>query len=141
MPHSYISEYPQSTQVDPGIKTFLEDLYRISDDPDAHEKYAHLFTKDATLIMGSKKAVGREEILSFRKGLWTTVQSRLHTPIKVFPFGANSTELMIYGTVVWGLKDGRKAEIDWAGRVNMTKEDGEWKLSFYQVYLHTGAPS
>ncbi|RQM08217.1 hypothetical protein DH86_00000661, partial [Scytalidium sp. 3C] len=93
MPHSYISEYPLSTDVDPGIKTFLEDLYRTSDDP-----------------------------------------SRLHTPIKVFPFGADSTELMLYGTVAYGYKDGRKAEIEWAGRVNMTKENGEWKMSFYQVY-------
>lgn len=60
MPHSYISEYPLSTDVDPGIKTFLEDLYRTSDDPVAHEKYSQLFTTDAILIMGSKKAIGRE---------------------------------------------------------------------------------
>ncbi|KAH8815696.1 hypothetical protein F5884DRAFT_189448 [Xylogone sp. PMI_703] len=139
MPHSYISEYPESTAVDPGIKTFFEDLYRTSDDPNAHERYANLFTRDAILIMGSKKAVGREEILAFRKSLWTAVKSRLHTVIKIFPFGTDSTEFMVYGSVAYTFKDGKSNEIEWAGRVNMTKEDGEWKPSFYQVYLDTAA--
>ncbi|RFU34768.1 hypothetical protein B7463_g1517, partial [Scytalidium lignicola] len=133
MPHSYISEYPQSTEVDPGIKTFFEDLYRISDDPVAHDKYAQLYTKDAILIIG--------KILNLRKGMWVAIQSRLHTPIKIFPFGADSTEFMLYGTVDYTFKDGRKAEVEWAGRVNMTKEDGDWKMSFYQVYLDTAAQS
>lgn len=51
------------------------------------------------------------EIVNLRKGMWTAIQSRLHTPIKVFPFGADSTELMLYGTVAYGYKDGRKAEV------------------------------
>jgi hypothetical protein len=64
MAHSYKSEYPTGIQVDEGIKQFFEEFYKISDaapaSPDAHEKYADAFTKDATLIVASKKGVGRD---------------------------------------------------------------------------------
>jgi hypothetical protein len=63
MAHSYKSEYPQGVQVDDGIKAFFEEFYKTSDTPDAHDKYADFFTRDATLVMASKKAVGREGIL------------------------------------------------------------------------------
>jgi len=55
---SYTSEYP-STQIDPLYRRFFEEFYKISDTPDAHEKYADQFTKDAKLIMASKTANGR----------------------------------------------------------------------------------
>jgi len=42
------------------------------------------------------------------------VASRLHTPIKVFPFGSGSNEVMLYGTVALTLKDGRKADVRFA---------------------------
>lgn len=60
MPHSYKSEYPAGVQIDDGIKHYFEEFYRTSDTPDVHEKYVDLFTNDATLIVGSKKGVGRE---------------------------------------------------------------------------------
>lgn len=51
------------------------------------------------------------EILEIRKGMWAVVASRLHTPIKIFPFGSGSEEVMLYGTVAYTLKDGRKATV------------------------------
>lgn len=54
---SYTSEYP-STQIDPLYKQFFEEFYKISDTPDAHEKYAQQFTKNAKLTMASKSASG-----------------------------------------------------------------------------------
>jgi hypothetical protein len=60
MAHSYKSQYPIGVQVDDGIKAFFEEFYKTSDTPDAHEKYADSFTGDATLILASKKGVGRE---------------------------------------------------------------------------------
>ena len=60
MPHSYKSEYPQGVEIDDGIKTFFEEFYKTSDTPHIHEKYADSFTENATLIMASKKGVGRE---------------------------------------------------------------------------------
>lgn len=60
MSHSYSSQYPPGVEVDAGIKQFFEEFYKTSDTPEAHEKYADSFTGDATLIMASKKGVGRE---------------------------------------------------------------------------------
>jgi hypothetical protein len=64
MAHSYKSEYPPGIQIDEGIKQFFEEFYKLSDtapvSSDAHEKYADAFTKDATLIIASKKGVGRD---------------------------------------------------------------------------------
>jgi hypothetical protein len=60
MAHQYKSEYPAGLQIDDGIKAFFEDFYKTSDTPDAHEKYADSFTKDATLVMASKVGKGRD---------------------------------------------------------------------------------
>lgn len=56
---TYTSEYPP-VDFDPAYKKFFEDFYATSDTPDAHDKYIKHFTKDATLIMASKKAVGSD---------------------------------------------------------------------------------
>ncbi len=60
MQHTYKSEFPSGIQIDDGIKSFFEEFYTTSDTPDAHEKYAESFTEDATLVMASKKGVGRD---------------------------------------------------------------------------------
>jgi hypothetical protein len=72
MPHSYAAEYPTGIEVDDDIKLYFEEFYKTSDTPDAHEKYADSFTKDATLVMASKKAIGRDgtvqlDLLCFTK--------------------------------------------------------------------------
>jgi hypothetical protein len=75
------------------------------------------------------------EILATRKAMWEKVSSRSHNPIKIFPFGAYADEVMLYGTVKYGLKSGGESEVDWAARAKLVKEDGKVKMSFYQVYL------
>jgi hypothetical protein len=68
--------------------------------------------------------------------MWTKVSSRSHNPIKIFPFGSYSDEVMLYGTVTYGLKDGGESGLDWAARAKLRKEeDGKVRMEFYQVYL------
>lgn len=64
-PHTYKSEYPPDTQIDDGIRAFFENFYQTSDTPtpEAHEKYAAAFTRDAELVMISKVARGYEGML------------------------------------------------------------------------------
>jgi len=57
---SYTSQWPKDLPQDPALIKFYEDFYRISDTPDAHEQYADQFTEDATLVMVSKEAKGRD---------------------------------------------------------------------------------
>ena len=56
---TYASQYP-AIEFDSAYKKFFEEFYATSDTPDAHEDYVQYFTKDATLIMASKKVVGSE---------------------------------------------------------------------------------
>lgn len=70
-----------------------------------------------------------------RKGMWEHVSSRSHKPEKIFPFGPNADEVMIYGTVSYGLKNGKSNDITWAARANLLKDGADWKMDFYQVYL------
>ncbi|KAJ4324642.1 hypothetical protein N0V94_001212 [Neodidymelliopsis sp. IMI 364377] len=137
---AYTSEYPP-VEFDAAFKSFFEEFYATSDTADAHEKYVENFTKDATLVMASKKAHGSDEILALRKGMWEKVASRKHKAIKIFPFGPNSDEVMLYGTVQYGLKAGGESGLEWAARAHLVKENGRVKMDFYQVYLDTGAQS
>jgi len=43
--------------------------------------------------------------------MWAAVASRLHTPARIYPFGVNSTEVMLFGTVEYGFKDGKKVTV------------------------------
>jgi hypothetical protein len=67
--------------------------------------------------------------------MWDAVRSRQHRIEKIYHFGPNATELRIFGTVAYELKDRRKAETPWGSRVTMVKESDVWKMKFYQVYL------
>lgn len=55
----YTASVPPDGQVRPEIVEYFERFYAVSDTPDAHDKYAQLFTKDAKLIMGPAESNGR----------------------------------------------------------------------------------
>ncbi|KAH8692880.1 hypothetical protein BGW36DRAFT_362426 [Talaromyces proteolyticus] len=119
------------------MTNFMESFYATSDDPAAHEKYAtEYFTDDATLIMGGKGAKGFEEILAFRKSLWTSVSSRRHMAVKIF-FGGDD-DLMLFGIVNYVMKgaSAKEVQIDWSARAQFVfDEAGRPKMKYYQVYL------
>jgi hypothetical protein len=135
MSSSYTSSYPE-TPFNPAYAQFFSSFYRISDTPDAHSQYVDQFTPDATLIMASKRCEGSDAILALRKGMWEKVKSRKHTPTKIFPFGPNSHEVMIFGTVDYVMKEGdRNVSVDWAARACLVQEGEVVRMGFYQVYL------
>ena len=75
--------------------------------------------------------------------MWETVSSRAHAPLKIFPFGPNANEVMLYGTVKYGLKAGGESSKDWAARAHLVKDgEGTVMMDFYQVYLvrHSASP-
>lgn len=55
---SYKSDYPKGVSFDQSYEQFFEQFYKISDTPDAHEQYSQQFTKNAQLVMASKKVQG-----------------------------------------------------------------------------------
>lgn len=70
--------------------------------------------------------------------MWTAVRARSHHPLKIFPFGINATEVMLYGTVSYEFKAGGSASKDWAARAELVEKGEGWKLGMYQVYLVSG---
>ena len=82
-----------------------------------------------------RKEGGKDDIFTMRKGMWDVVTSRKHTVYKVFPYGENATEAMLYGKVQYGFKDGRETSVEWAARAEMVQDEGKWKFKFYQDYL------
>ena len=45
---------------DPRVKAFLQHHYNVSNDPDTHDEYTDLFTKDGEFSMNGKKAKGKD---------------------------------------------------------------------------------
>jgi hypothetical protein len=59
----YVASVPDDGSVKPEILKFFESFYQISDTPDAHEKYAAQFTKNAKFVMASNEANGSEGMI------------------------------------------------------------------------------
>ncbi|KAK6221572.1 hypothetical protein LQW54_001344 [Pestalotiopsis sp. IQ-011] len=139
----YKAQYPSGVTVDPEVVQFFEDFYRISDTPGGHDVYVDQFTSAATFKLGSKSSQGTDEITTLRHGMWAAVVQRKHTIQKIFPFGSDSHEIMLYGDVEYELRAGGKATVEWGGHAVLEKsaQDGKLRLKFYQVYLDTAASS
>lgn len=56
----YSAAVPEDGQVRPDIKAFFERFYHVSDQPEGHEQYADMFTKNGQLIMASNSVAGRD---------------------------------------------------------------------------------
>ena len=66
--------------------------------------------------------------------MWSAVATRLHRPMGVFPFDQHANEIMIYGNLDMGLKNGKKVDkIEWSARMVFAKESQPVKMEFYQV--------
>ncbi|CAK7242728.1 MAG: hypothetical protein STHCBS139747_004227 [Sporothrix thermara] len=130
---------PADGSVDPRAVAFFDSFYKTSDTPTAHEEYARSFLPDATFVLASKKAVGYDQILATRQAMWATITSRKHTIYKIFSFGPQSKEFMLYGHVKHTPETGKDIEKEWAGRVELAEDaNGELKFKFYQ---DTAAPA
>ena len=67
--------------------------------------------------------------------MWEKVKSRSHKPVKIFPFGPNSNEVMIYGSVEYEFKAGGSSGLEWAARGTLEEVDGKVVWSQYQVFM------
>ncbi|KAJ9602100.1 hypothetical protein H2200_013460 [Cladophialophora chaetospira] len=138
MASTYTGAVPSSSTLDPRIVPFFEKFYEVSDTPSAHDAYVDSFLPNADFVMGSKSTSGRDGILELRKGLWSgPIQRRKHTLEKIFPFGAgeDAKEVMLYGNVDYGLKNGKELNVHWAARAVLAEHEGGLRFKLYQVYL------
>lgn len=120
------------------LSDFIKAFYAASDvGPSGHEAYVSHFTPDTTLIMGPTEFKSHSGVMQFRQAGWEKVSTRKHVYKGVFPSSEKpDSEVMLYGTVDYGMKDGSSKEgVEWAALMNLTKVDGEYKLQRYQVWI------
>lgn len=123
--------------VSPQVASFVKDLYARSDvGPEGHDAYVDLYLPDAVLIMGTSQFDGHAGVRKFREAGWEKVATRHHVCEGIFPNPDNKDEVMTYGTVDYGFKDGtQKKGIEFATRLIMDQSKGEPKIKFYQVFI------
>ncbi|PWY69109.1 hypothetical protein BO70DRAFT_432604 [Aspergillus heteromorphus CBS 117.55] len=119
-------------------KAFLREFYHITDDPHDFDGYVDSFTPDATVILGTRKFQGREEIRQLLVCMWDAIEKRTHRPLQVFPFGRGLDVVMIHRTVEYVFKDGGQKTVDWAARCQLAELRGS-RIRSYQVYLSDSA--
>ncbi|KAM0748668.1 hypothetical protein T439DRAFT_327936 [Meredithblackwellia eburnea MCA 4105] len=116
---------------------FLNRFYTVSDDSDpaAVEKYLAFLTKDVKFTMGLASMTGEDAVRKMRENMWGGVATRKHTVHKVYTSDPEASELMLFGTVDYGLRNGKSVTgVGWAGRI-VFAAGPELKMQEYQVWL------
>jgi len=123
----------------PEVKAnFIKGFYAVSDDPTKLDDYVAHFTPDAEVKMGiAPSATGAEGIRKLRSSMWSVIATRHHRPMGVYVLDAEAREVMVYGDLDLGLKNGERVYIQWSGRI-VFGPGPDLKMSFYQVYMDTG---
>lgn len=136
-----------STFTDEKVKEFVTAFFKESDTkppaPPAVDAYTTYFSSSPVLKMGSlPECTSIEEIGATRQKMWKGVASRHHIVTKVFVNndpGTKAEEIVLSGTVEYGLEDGKSNTISWVSRMIFDEKEREEKdrvaLKFYQVYL------
>lgn len=139
---NYTPQGSETYPVNPRIIACLEQFYRIADNNDLIDEFADCYTPTGTLISGKQKAVGRAEILVARKKAVTGphIVWRRHRAGRIFQFGKDSGEIMVYGVADYKLTNGKEVPMEWASRGILVEHEGKMKLDFYQTYAVSIAP-
>ncbi|GAA6057351.1 hypothetical protein JCM3770_005721 [Rhodotorula araucariae] len=114
---------------------FLEGFYRTSDQPEAIDAYLAFLDPQVDFVMGLNAVRGHAAVRKIRENMWGGVQTREHRPAAVFSAGPGDRELMLHGTVTYGLRNGTRVEsVGWAALV-VFAEGSDLKMERYQVWL------
>ncbi|GAA5904797.1 nuclear transport factor 2 family protein [Sporobolomyces salmoneus] len=121
-------EFSAPPSLDQAKVEFISAFYRTSDSRDV-DQYLNFLTSDVDFIMGLNAVKGEAAVRKIRETMWGGVETRAHNPEKAFE---NGNEVMLHGTVSYGLKNGEKVEhVGWAAKM-VFAEGSELKLSRYQ---------
>lgn len=71
-----------------------------------------------------------------RRGLWSHVPERDHTPLQIFTHGHDQLQLMARGYVKYGHHMGHATETEWACYYQLEKDDkGELKMKKVHIIV------
>jgi hypothetical protein len=126
--------YPQSYS-NPTLDAFLVKFFQLSDlpPPATNDPYVEEFTDDAYVKVGPAEAVGKHNLVEYRKNSWVGIDKRHHVIDKVFPFSSSQDEtqdIIVKGTVEY-TRDGSVSAVEFMSHL-MIKG---WKIAHYKVYI------
>jgi hypothetical protein len=120
-------------------------LFQSWDDPHSDDSYLSTFTTSATLLLGPSPAEGHAAIKSLRDSMINPqtgpVVDLEHNLHKLFIMASdaeapNTQEVIMNGSIWYKLKNGVRADADWATwTVLKDQGDGDLKISYYKVYV------
>ncbi|GAA5863032.1 hypothetical protein JCM5296_003930 [Sporobolomyces johnsonii] len=126
---SYTFAHPAA--LSPAKVQFIENFYRVSDSRDV-DQYLGFLTTDVDFIMGVNAVKGEAAVRKIRETMWGGVETRQHEPEKVYLGDEHGNELMLHGTVTYGLRNGKTVEkVGWAARMVFAEGDA-LKMARYQ---------
>ncbi|EXJ66769.1 uncharacterized protein A1O5_09964 [Cladophialophora psammophila CBS 110553] len=127
-----------STAVPKAVQDLLDYFFSLMDtnsDEAGLKLIEDIFTPEATFISSSGVFKGSAEIRGSRKKAWELVESRYHSIVKVFSATSDGSDLLMIGSAILGLKNGKKIEGDFIARAVIEGIDTlEPKMSFLQAW-------
>ncbi|KAI4093439.1 MAG: hypothetical protein LQ344_002852 [Seirophora lacunosa] len=114
---------------DPKVQELMSHYFATSNHDSDHEGFADMFTPDGEYSMNDRKAKGREEIINMRRGLWSHIPTRDHTPHMIYTHGHDQLQLMSRGDTKYKHHMGHETGTEWAAYYQLKKdENGEPKF-------------
>lgn len=146
-----------STLVSQEGKSLINHFFTLADtkSPDSGERLANeVFTENGIFIAANGPSTGRagetafllpfngscintdrcQAISKSRERVWDVIASRQHEVIKVYSSDAEGRDLLVIGKLTAGLSSGKKAEVEFAGRIVMEETVDGLRISLYQVW-------
>ncbi|RVX74790.1 hypothetical protein B0A52_01067 [Exophiala mesophila] len=103
-------KWPSTVKIGPSVKQLIQRALSLLDDTtsEAGQRMVdEVYTDDATVVFSSGEHRGREEILHCRDNVWRVVHSRRHIFEKVYAHNDTDRDLMAFGRVEVGLRNGK----------------------------------
>lgn len=114
------------------LTDWVTNFFRMSDIPD-HDAFMQLWTPEARMLIGDRKANNRDEILKMRLAGWDKVANRVHRHEKIYINDQEPDVALVTGTIdLDRLEDGEIIRnLEWSARMKF--KDG--KLDDYKVWV------
>ena len=144
MTSNYSPVLPVDYKDDHGIKEFIAEFFRISDDPEKNEAWVDFYHDNGTFVLNNTTSQGREDIRKARSAMWDQVAERKHEVEKAVPArfpcpkGEDCLDLTLFGKVHQTLKSGDTRSVDWVSHGRLKRQEGSndrWQFAYYRVYL------
>lgn len=91
---------------------------------------------ECLLICGLRVTDLVPEIRNSRQHAWKVIKTRLHKLTRVYVFDSDATDLLVIGTAVQGLANGKSVSGEWVARIclEQTSPAGSLKIKSHQVW-------